>query len=374
MKNNCYVDFHVIQTVPPSCVNRDDTGSPKIATYGGVIRARVSSQAWKHAMRMMFEDLFSPEFLGKRTKKIHELLISRITEAKPELADKPYKLANAIVELFKAVGITLKVKEDKKEGTIIIEGTGALVFMSYRQAEELTNIYLKSIEEKKEIGEYKDELAKAIEDHPSVDIALFGRMVASNPSLKHDAAAQVAHAISTHEVQTEYDYFTALDDLAPEDNAGAAHLDTNEFNSSTLYRFASINVNELANHLKEDTPEAVKNFACAFISSMPEGKQKSYGNRTPQDFVYIAIRDDQPVNLCGAFEKAVPASSEGYVIPSIHRLDEYANKVYDDFVNKPEKSYAVGNDDVFKDDAQHIHLKEVFDSLKNDIEEYQKQV
>ena len=51
-----YVDFHVLQTVPPSCVNRDDTGSPKTAVYGGATRARVSSQAWKHAIREMFKD------------------------------------------------------------------------------------------------------------------------------------------------------------------------------------------------------------------------------------------------------------------------------------------------------------------------------
>ena len=54
MKNRIYLDIHVLQTVPPSCVNRDDTGSPKTAVYGGTTRARVSSQAWKSAMRKMF--------------------------------------------------------------------------------------------------------------------------------------------------------------------------------------------------------------------------------------------------------------------------------------------------------------------------------
>ena len=59
-----YVDFHVLQTVPPSCVNRDDTGSPKTAIYGGVTRARVSSQAWKRAMRLKFQDILSQEDVG----------------------------------------------------------------------------------------------------------------------------------------------------------------------------------------------------------------------------------------------------------------------------------------------------------------------
>ena len=71
MKKRLYVDFHVLQTVPPSCINRDDTGSPKTAIYGGVTRARVSSQAWKHAMRQAFveESLLDEEDVGKRTKK-----------------------------------------------------------------------------------------------------------------------------------------------------------------------------------------------------------------------------------------------------------------------------------------------------------------
>ena len=52
-RSHLYVDVHVLQTVPPSCVNRDDTGSPKTAVYGGAVRARVSSQAWKRAVRSM---------------------------------------------------------------------------------------------------------------------------------------------------------------------------------------------------------------------------------------------------------------------------------------------------------------------------------
>ena len=62
MKARLYLDVHVLQTVPPSCVNRDDTGSPKTAIYGGTTRSRVSSQAWKHSMREMFRDeIFDPE-------------------------------------------------------------------------------------------------------------------------------------------------------------------------------------------------------------------------------------------------------------------------------------------------------------------------
>ena len=77
-KAKLYVDVHVLQTVPPSCINRDDTGSPKTAVYGGVTRARVSSQAWKRAVRLMFRDLFAEEQVGLRTKRATELVAAQL--------------------------------------------------------------------------------------------------------------------------------------------------------------------------------------------------------------------------------------------------------------------------------------------------------
>ena len=75
--NNLYVEVHALQTVPPSCINRDDAGSPKSCLYGGVRRSRVSSQSWKSAMRAMFPSFFDKEQLGYRTKLVLDLLIDR---------------------------------------------------------------------------------------------------------------------------------------------------------------------------------------------------------------------------------------------------------------------------------------------------------
>ena len=189
----------------------------------------------------------------------------------------------------------------------------------------------------------KARLQNALNAAPSVDMALFGRMVASDPTLNCDAAAQVAHSISTHRVQNEYDYFTAIDDRAPEDNAGAGHLGTVEYNSSTLYRYATVNVRELAKHLgREDAVCAVRAFAEAFIRSMPTGKQNTFANRTLPDAVYAALRTDQPVNLCGAFERAVPASPDGYVAASKDRLVRHAQQLYEDFAGEPLAAFSVG--------------------------------
>lgn len=328
-----YVDFHVLQTVPPSCVNRDDTGSPKTAVYGGAIRARVSSQAWKHAMRNNFRQLFPAEQLGSRTKAVVEMVENEITALDSSLdPDKAHKLA---IDALDGAGIKVKAAKAGES-----EKAEALFFMSSKQAKALASHAL-SLDMKAK--ESKEILKADLRENPSVDIALFGRMAASDPTLNCDAAAQVAHAISTHAVQNEYDYFTAVDDLQADDNAGAGHLGTIEFNSSTLYRYATVNVSELEKTLGiENVPETVKKFGQAFICSMPTGKENTFANRTFPDSVYITIRSDQPVNLCGAFESPVKRSTDGYAVASEKALAAYAEKVYSRFAAAPDKAFCIG--------------------------------
>ncbi len=327
MNKRLYVDFHILQTVPPSCINRDDTGSPKTAVYGGVLRARVSSQAWKHAMRAAFAENARLD-VGKRTKKAAELVKAQILALAPEL-DAADKLAKKALE---NAGIKFDEKS-KKDDTV----TKALFFMSTAQAKALAELAVEGSADKKQ---YRDALKAA----PSMDMALFGRMVADDPSLNYDAAAQVAHSISTHAVQNEYDYFTAVDDCQAEDNAGAGHLGTVEYNSSTLYRYATVNVMELAGQLgAAQTAETVRAFGEAFLFSMPTGKQNSFANRTLPDAVYVTLREDQPVNLCGAFERAVPRSAQGYAAPSKAALAQYAQQMYSSFAEAPAQSFTVGS-------------------------------
>ena len=323
MAERFYVDFHILQTLPPSNVNRDDMGSPKTAVYGGVTRARVSSQAWKRAMRIRFreEALFPPELLGERTKRIVGKVAEKIRVLNPG-ADAEKLAADAL----KKAGLNIKSAE---------KGTDALFFMSDRQAEALAAL---AAAKETDAKRFK----AALKDAPSVDIALFGRMVANDPSLNYDAAAQVAHSISTHAIQNEYDYFTAVDDRSPEDSAGAAHLGTVEFNSSTLYRYATVNVGELAAQLGAEAAHTVRGFAEAFLRSMPTGKQNTFANRTLPFMAYVAIRRDQPINLVGAFENPVRAGeSGGYEAASEARFVEYARNVYRNFAREPELALGV---------------------------------
>ena len=411
--NRLYVDFHVLQTVPPSCINRDDTGSPKTAVYGGTTRARVSSQSWKRAIRSMFLEIFPDGQLGKRTKHLREAVAAEIVKTDPALD------ANRLAELvLDAVNVSCD-----KNGM-----TDALFFISNAQAKELAaqavaqgnferelnnadsaeafvEIVKKRVEalhsDKKDAEKIEkivaDDLKKAkllkkdelvfpcpaeavvaladelldkvacvasLKRNPSVDIALFGRMVASNATLNSDAAAQVAHSISTHTVQTEYDYFTAVDDCAPADNMGAGHLGTVEYNSSTLYRYATVNVTDLFSKLGEETADALSGFAEAFISSMPTGKQNTFANRTVPDMVYVTVRRDTPINMAPAFERPILPGVNGYAAESEKRLLQYARSTYELFADPPLYALAVSRTDDIKEMAECTSVSKLVERLE----------
>lgn len=365
-KEHIYVDFHILQTFPPSCVNRDDTGSPKTAMYGGVTRARISSQAQKHAMRLMFTEQFDPDQCGVRTKHIVSLVADKIKEIKPELAEKAEEMA---IDVLTNAGLDIKSAE---------AGTNTMFFISHKQVKALAELAAFTSEKIKN----NEACKKALGSLPSIDMVLFGRMVVpkkksnSNSNsdsdlesklvLSYDACAQVAHSISTHAVQNEYDFFTAVDDMTSSNNGGAGHLSTVEFNSSTQYRYATINVTELVKEPDIDTARAVRGFADAFIRSMPTGKQNSFANRTLPDDVYVTVRRDQPVNLCGAFERPV-VGKEGYLAESERRFVEYANKVYGSFTEEPEKSWSIGEG--FSTLGESVSLKQLLDELDRWVQE-----
>lgn len=370
--NRLFIDIHILQTVPPSCINRDDTGSPKTAQFGGTNRARVSSQAWKHAIRKNFRDNNDSSWTGDRTLLVLPKVAEKIKSIDPNMnADELAKKA------FERAGVT--ISKFSKEIQNVTEGPKALFFISDAQAEALAALVVE--DEKKEISEKnnsknnddkkkndnydREKYIRALNSYPSVDIALFGRMVADNNDLNHDACVQVAHSISTHEVRTEYDYFNAEDDC--KDKPGAGYLDTNEFSSSTLYRYATIDVCSLHKNPNINTAEAVKGFAEAFIKTMPTGKQNSYANNTIPEMVYIAVRDDQPINLVGAFEKPVATRGNGYFIPSEKAFTAYTRDTYDKFVPKPIVSWGVSRGESLSEITDIESLSLILEKLESFI-------
>ena len=333
-----YVDIHVIQSLPPSCVNRDDSGSPKSAVYGGVRRLRVSSQSWKRAARLYFNNLLDASDVGVRTKRVAELLAARITEDAPDLAESA---PNLVGEVFKAAKIKLSAPR-KKDGPL---ESGYLLFLSTSQIARLAELAIAAARG----GEALDAKAvkKIFKEAHAVDIALFGRMVADNTDLNIDAACQVAHAISTHAAENEYDFFTAVDDeksRSEEEDAGAGMMGTVEFSSATMYRYATVNVDMLRHNLGDGQAalRALEVFIRGFCLSMPTGKQNTFANRTVPEAVVVAVREDQPVSLVGAFEEAVPAdAARGYVTRSVEALARHAATIEDNYGLEPLRSFVV---------------------------------
>ena len=321
--HNLFLDIHVIQAVPPSNINRDDTGSPKTAQYGGVTRARVSSQSWKKAIRDYFNTNGLYANVGIRSLDIIRYIADKIQEKdSSKTEDDAIKLASDTLD---KAGV--KSKDNRLK---------ALFFIGSDQAEKLAEAAIDGIADKKE-------LHAILKNNPSIDIALFGRMVADDPSLNEDASAQVAHAISTHAVQTEFDFFTATDDLAREDNAGAGMLGTIEYNSSTLYRYANVAAHELVKRL-EDNKEATKNalmlFVESFVKSMPTGKVNTFANQTLPSAVVVTLRSDRPVNIVTAFEMPVKTNG-GYIENSVKQLEK-GLKDAQTFVATPLSTLSIG--------------------------------
>jgi CRISPR system Cascade subunit CasC len=332
------VDLHVLQTVPPSNLNRDDTGSPKTAQFGGVRRARVSSQAWKRATRTTFNSILDRSELGVRSKRLIELLSEEIATIDPSVGEPTrQQLAKSVLG---AVEIKVGTPKGKKD---VPEESAYLVFFSRRQIAGLAELAVQAFRAGNDVNK-AEARARANTEH-SVDVALFGRMVADVTDLNVDAAAQVAHAVSVHAVDNEYDYFTAVDDHKQDDveeDAGAGMIGTVEFNSSTLYRYATVGVDRLHDTLGDSkaTRRAVEAFARAFTLSMPTGKQNTFANRTLPDAVLIVLRETQPINLVGAFEEAIAEPSR---IPvAIERLARHAVEVQETYGETPVAAWTYG--------------------------------
>ena len=334
-----YVDIHIIQNLPPSCVNRDDSGSPKSAVYGGVRRLRVSSQSWKRATRLYFNDLLDAKDVGVRTKRVVEVLAERITEDAPELAGDAAALAKKV---FAATKIKLSSPRGKKDAP---QESGYLLFLSTSQIARLAELAIASARG----GEALDAktVKKIFKEEHAVDIALFGRMVADDTDLNVDAACQVAHAISTHAAENEYDFFTAVDDeknRSEEEDAGAGMMGTVEFSSATMYRYATVNLDMLVENLGDGDAalRALEVFIKGFCLSMPTGKQNTFANRTLPEAVVVSVRDDQPVSLVGAFEKPIRTNeADGYLARSAEALAEHARAIEDSYGLKPLASFVV---------------------------------
>lgn len=325
-----YLELHILQNFAPSNLNRDDTGNPKDTDFGGVRRARISSQCIKRAVRR--EDIFARTTaveLADRTKWITRLIAVPLVKA-----GKDEQQAWAVAEAF-ANELGIGTETDKKTGQ---PKSKVLLYLSKSEIADI----VAALQEKWDeiVSTLKDgkslalkpivnEWVKALKNRTSApDIALFGRMLAEKPDLNLDAACQVAHAISTHRVNMELDYYTAVDDLQQDDETGAGMIGVTAFDSATYYRYARIDWGKLVENLNNDkalAKKTVEGFLRAAITAVPTGKQNSFGAQNPPDFLLGVVRKDGAAwSLANAFETPVKADKDGgYLKPSIRALDAY---------------------------------------------------
>lgn len=315
-----FIELHIIQNFAPSNLNRDDTNNPKDCEFGGVRRARISSQCIKRAIRLepTFADTTQAP-VAERTRwlaaEIKKALIAK-GKAEEEAADKAIGFVNTL----------LGGMDGKKK-----ERSNVLFYISDEEknhiAETLINNWEKTDE--KALLELKKEYEKKFEKRSSApDIALFGRMLADDPKLSLDAACQVAHAISTHRVTMDVDFFTAVDDLLTEEESGAGMMGITGFNSACFYRYACIDWEQLKKNLGGDAGLArktVEGFLRAAVRAVPTGKQNSFAAQNPPSLLLgVARADGANWSLANAFEKPVSADhSHGLIEKSIAALDDY---------------------------------------------------
>jgi len=315
-----FVEIHLIQNFAPANLNRDDTNSPKDCDFGGVRRARISSQCFKRALRQ--DPVFAKTTAvptSQRTNKIKGELARQV-----EALGLDSQAAASRAEEFAKNYSSKKAKMDEDQ-------TMVLLFLSQAEISEIADNLFR-LADAGEIKKFAEDFAKTTRNRPSApDIALFGRMLADRPETNVDAACQVAHAISTHAVNMDMDYFTAVDDLQPKETTGASMLGYTGFNSSCFYRYACIDFNQLTVNLGGDVGMARKTieaFMRASAHAVPTGKQNSTAAQNPPSFYMTVVRDDGSAwSMANAFEKPVAAGEKGLVFESMRALDQYWGKL-----------------------------------------------
>ena len=329
------IELHILQSFPVSCLNRDDVGAPKSATFGGVNRARISSQCLKRAIRELAQEMSPTLFAGNRSR----LIIAPLADAL-----KKHGVANAnVTDIAKQVGDYLATTDEAaaKRGELKVK---TLMFLSPAEVEALAKELAAIVKKDPKAKDLEKSVAKACKSaalKDAADIAIFGRMVASDHSLTLEGAGLFSHALSTHRADNDIDFFSAVDDLQPIEEAGAGMTGTLEFTSATYYRYVGLNLDLLgdAAHLGAFTPanrkEVVKTFLHGAVLAVPGARKNSMNAHTLPCYVLGLVKNTgQPLQLVNAFEKPV-SSKNGIADSSITALKEHHEQLKKTWGIKP---------------------------------------
>lgn len=335
------IQIHMLQNYAPANLNRDDTGAPKDAFFGGFRRGRISSQCLKRSIRR--SDTFDQAFkasglLGIRTRT----LPSQLKDALEKLGADATAVQMIIVKAAEigresakgsGDGNTAETESDAEETTA--GQTKQLIFIGKNELEPLASKLLGMYNrlgpdkwKKTKINEITKELGASLPK--SVDIAMFGRMTTSEAFEDVYAAVQVAHALSTNALSEEFDYYTAVDDLSGE--SGAGMIGDVEFNSSTYYKYLNVHWEKLIENLGGDLDVAYQTVMAlieAAATAHPSGKQNSFAAFNLPDLVLIEISPrNLPVSYVNAFLKPARANGQKTLMEdSADKLADHMQKL-----------------------------------------------
>jgi CRISPR system Cascade subunit CasC len=312
-----FVQLHILTFYPPANLNRDDTGRPKTAFVGGVERLRISSQSTKRAVRT--SDVFRHKLaghVGDRTQRFGEEIEAHLLK-KGIAAETATKTARTVAGAFGKI-----VPENDDHPTRIAQ----LAFIS-PQERAAAFALAEDIAAGNETT--ADASALLLRIDTAADIAMFGRMLADNPDFNREAAVQVAHAITTHRVAVEDDFYTAVDDLkTPAEDAGAGFVGELGFGSGVFYLYVCIDRSLLVKNLGgEETiaTAAIGALVEALATVSPRGKQASFASRARASYILAERGDGQPRTLAGAFLR--PVRGEDLMCASSNALKSFREKM-----------------------------------------------
>jgi CRISPR system Cascade subunit CasC len=305
----------------------------KSAIFGGKRRVRISSQSLKRTIR--HSDYYKQHLGECSIRTIHLGQLQELILAKLNKRFDENTIKTAIQLISGKEGITTDTAYDAVAPWIVEE-----VAYYCEQVKKTGSDKVDPKKLQKQIEKEGEALRRNL--CYGLDIALSGRMATSgllSELGKVDGALAVAHAITTHAIDADIDWFTATDDLQA---LGAGHLNTQEFSSGVFYRYASINLKQLQMNLglipaihAEETNESRKkaldiaaHIAHMLATEVPSAKQQSFAAHNLADLMMISL-SNLPISMANAFEEPISAGKNGgFIFPSINALHDYWQSIY----------------------------------------------
>ena len=317
-----FIQLHLLTAYAPSNLNRDDLGRPKTAKMGNTDRLRISSQSLKRAWRTSdyFYQTLS-DHIGIRSRRFARDWVYTA------MIDNGVSEKVATASTIKIASQFGKVKNEKSPkdplSNLEIE---QLVHISSNEQQAIEQLVNLLIREKREPSDNEVKLLR--KENSSIDIALFGRMLADSPAFNVEAACQVSHALGVSTVTIEDDFFTAVDDLNNNEvDAGSAHLGERGFASALFYTYVCVSRDLLLENLNGDETLVEKTLKALTESAAkvaPTGMQNSFASRAYTSYLLIEKGSQQPRSLAVAYFN--PIRSQDLVNDAISRLEEQRDK------------------------------------------------